>query len=346
MSTQSKSGKSTIVIPSSGNDIERAELPPEFLGKPGRYAELSILARYESGHRCEDERLADRELRPFKVSAILGKTHLSVDPTLPHVAPGLGESFILGPDGCTDLMIELEGNEYVFRKNYAGEFSYIECTLKAVHHKIAHNIFYYGLAKFLDFLSYMGAFPVCVKAVRIEDLHNGHIVLPHVSPFHHVEISLGETVLYPELSEIYALYREGINSGSDFYKLLCFFKIGEGLIKFVRPAIVEMSRRKGFEIEVRKLQIPEDKYLTKDQHKYIGWGVQQYIEQVLTKSYRDGIAHFGLKDGSVKHLSSPEERERYAHEVYLAELCVRIMIQDCERLLGCIYGSPHQNKSA
>jgi hypothetical protein len=322
--------------------MEELTTSVEFYGPPGKYVELHLLAHVEGDSRKDEERRNDSSLRNFKVSAILGRSNIFPDKEFPLVAVNNGESFLVGPSDFANLELKLEGQIYVFHKNADGEYSYVELACDAIHYKQAHHLFYHGLTSYLDTLAYKGNCPIFIQAVRIEDVRNQLIVLPQVAPYRKQSVSLGDMVVYPELSPVYAMYREAKNSSSNYYKFLCFYKILEGLFGVVRPQLFKRAKVLKVQVNTDAKRIPNDPYLISEHQKYVGMSIRSFFESVLTPEFRHGVAHFMLRDGTTMNLSLPHQVEAYTHILYITELCLRVLIDDCEQILVMLSAVPSQ----
>ena len=323
----------TITTPSSGTGTETLRASMDFLGPPGKYVELHMLARVEGDTRQDEDKRNDSSLRFFKVSATLGRSHIFVDEELPIVSASHGDSFLVGPFEFSNLEVVLPGGTYVFHKNSKDEYSYVAFECEAVHYRQAHHLFYHGLTSYLDTLAYKGNCPIFIQAVKIEDVRNQIIVLPHVSPYRKQSVSLGDIVVYPELLSVYAMYRESKNASSNFYRFLCLYKILEGLYGAVRPGLFKRIKTLKLKIDQGAKRIPDDPELIPEHRKYVGLSIRSFFESVLTPQFRHGVAHFMLRDGTAMNLSSPQQVEMYTHIVYITELCLRIVVDDCESIL-------------
>lgn len=62
--------------------------------------------------------------------------------------------------------------------------------------------------------------------------------------------------------------------------------------------------------------------------------ISRFIDSVLTKQFRDAVAHFTLRNGLVLNMSAQEHIERYTFIVYITELCLYVLIDECEALLS------------
>jgi len=325
-----------INTPSSGTGMEKLTVDVEFFGPPGKYVEVHLLARTENDTRNDEDRRNDLTLRRFKVSAILGKSNIFSDKEFPTVAIGNGGSFLVGPSDFEILELKLEEKIYVFHKNSEGEYSFVEFECDAVHHKQANYLFHHTLTTYLDTLAYRGNCPIFIQAVRIEDVSNQLIIVPQMAPYRKHNVSLDDTTVYPELSPVYAMYREAKNSSSNYYRFLCYYKILEGLFGSVRPQLFKRARSVKAKINTDSKRIPADPYLIPEQQKYVGMNIKSFFESVLTPEFRHGVAHFMLKDGTTMNLSLPQQLEAYTHILYITELCLRALIDDCEKILAML----------
>lgn len=325
-----------IIVPANGEGPLNVEFPDGSLGGPGKYVEIHFTANYETNDRSIEERETDTSPRTFEISATLGKSHLASEAKLPFVAIGEGESFLIGPPNLSELEVTLESKEYLFYKNRLGEYSFVKSKLVATNYKQAHHAFLFGLARFLDYQSYYLRCPIFIRAVRVDDPRNGLFYLMHVSPYKKAPVPLNGATMHSELSEVYALYREGMNGSSGFYKFFCFYKMAEGMLSFVLPKLNKRARSLNIVLEKVVLLIPDDDMLVASQKKYIGTPVKNFVQNQLTTEYRNKIGHFGLKDGAIAHLSHPAMLEEYNRLVYITELCVRIILNDCERILDIL----------
>jgi hypothetical protein len=335
----------TITTPSNGTGIETLTAPMDFFGPPGKYVELHMLANIEGDTRRDTDRRDDSSPREFKVSAILGRSHIFVDSQLPVVSANNGDSFLVGPAEFSNLEVELDGRIYVFHKNTKEEYSYVEFECEAVHYKQAEYLFYLGLTSYLDALAYKGNCPIFIQAVRIEDVHNQIVVLPQISPYRRQSVSLGDMVIYPELNSVYAMYRESKNASSNFYRFLCLYKILEGLFGAVRPQLFKRAKALKLAVDQSPKRIPNDMHLIPDHRKYIGMSIRSFFETVLTPQFRHGVAHFMLRDGTAMNLSSPQQVDLYTHIVYITELCLRALVDDCENILAKLSDAARQSHS-
>jgi hypothetical protein len=323
----------SISTPASGTGTETLNAPMEWMGPAGKYVELHVMSLFENPPGTNDERREDRSLRTFKVSCTLGKFWRFYGSKLAEVTPAEGSSFLVGPPDFSNLEVNLEGGRFIFSKNEQGEYSYVDFECDATSHKQAQHIFQRGLGRFLDILVYRGETPIFIQSVRIEDTKNKIIVLPQFSPFRHQSVMLGDIKVHAELVNVYSMYREGKNSSSNFYRFLCFYKALEGLVKSVRPLVRKNANAAGIELAKEYPKVPNDPHLIIEHRHYIGMSIGKFIDSVLTKTYRDAVAHFTLRDGTVLNMSAPEHIERYTFIVYITEICMRVLIDECEALL-------------
>lgn len=284
--------KKSITTPASGGEIETLTTDIEFFGPPGKYFELRVRGVVEGDSSTVENALNDASLRQYKVSAMLGKSHIFYDSRFPHISKENGDSFFLGAPDTDGITVEISGRQYLFYKNAAGEYSYIELSCTATSFKSAQSTFFDGITPYLDMLSYGNNCYLFLKETRIEDIQHRLIVFPNVAPYRKSTVSLGDFVICPQLSAILSMYREAKNSGSNLYKFLCLYKIMEGLYGNIRPNIFKRAKAIKLKIDQEGKRIPDDPDFIPDHKKYVGKTIRSFFESVLTPEFRHGAAHF------------------------------------------------------
>ena len=137
-----------------------------------------------------------------------------------------------------------------------------------------------------------------------------------------------------ELAPVYALYRDAKNSHSAFYSFLCFHKILDGLLGTMRANLRTRAAKKKIELTPRRELVPDAAEIPPAFKAYVGKPIKTFFDDVMTPQFRNAVAHFITKDGSVLNLSSPQEADRYNSILYISELCVRAVIQGHEAWLA------------
>jgi hypothetical protein len=127
-----------------------------------------------------------------------------------------------------------------------------------------------------------------------------------------------------------------LNSSSNFYKFLCFYKILEALLGPLRAKAMQAAKKKEQKISLPRLTLPASGALHPNQAKYVGTPIKKFLDDVLTPQYRNAVAHFVTDEGGVLHMGQPEHIDEYARIIHACELCVREVIAAHEALLIAI----------
>ena len=302
------------------------EIPVEELGPAGISGELVVVAIMENELRRDEDRLHDNKPRPFKVFARLGKTALVANSIKGDFGPEDGESYLILPDGCMAGRVRLNGGMMEFKKNSKGEKSLVEFECVATSLGEAKHKFLDFALPFLDYQAYVSNCPIFVQSIRIDDLNNQVQSVDYVSPYRSSSINKHIIEVSPELAPVFAMYREAKNSHSDFYKFLCYQKIMDGLLGSLRTSINQRARKLKIELQQQRELVPEDPEIASAYRGYVGTSIKKFFDDVLTPQFRNAIAHFITKDGSILNLSAPSTMLKHAEIMYVSELCVRELI--------------------
>lgn len=303
------------------------QIPVEKLGPAGIRADLVVLAIMKGETRSDEDRLRDSSKRPFKVVARLGKTALLADSIKGDFGPEDGASYLRLPQEAVAGRVRFNNEMMEFKKNVKGEISLVEfdCTAEGV--AAAKNKFLEFALPYLDHQAYVYDCPLFVQSIRIDDLNNQLQSIEYIAPYrdslpdqHFIEVQ-------KDLMPVFAMYREAKNSHSDFYKFLCYQKIMDGLLGSLRSNINQRARKLKIELQQRRDLVPNDSEIAPNYRTYIGTPIKKFFDDVMTPQFRNAIAHFIMKDGSILNLSSPTTIVKHAEIMYVAELCVRELIQ-------------------
>jgi len=100
----------------------------------------------------------------------------------------------------------------------------------------------------------------------------------------------------------------------------------------LKGRILKQARRRSVQLRALDDIVPFHPDLAEDLRQHVDKSVKQFQDAVLTRRYRDAVAHFELTDASVLHVSSPAEFARFGEAAFAAELCVRIVVANYESL--------------
>jgi hypothetical protein len=231
----------------------RVDVPREQLGAAGAPSAVTVVAIMENETRDETMRLQDQSLRAFDVEVLLTK-HL----TLPDVFSADftkedGASLIKLASG---VRVDTASGAFYVDLNGRNEMALIRMKVKARVPIEARNKVYDAIAVFLDHLSYAAAVPILTGQMKIYDDKNHIITIDVLGPEREATVSTGAQHLPLPLSPIYALYREFKNSSSAYYRLLCLYKIMEGLLGILRKKGREEAEALGVTLSMAKERVP------------------------------------------------------------------------------------------
>lgn len=297
------------------------------LGPAGVAGELVVVAVMKNETRRDEDRLHDATTRPFRVFAKLGKTALVAEYIKGDFDAEDGESYVVLPPEAVAARVRWGGYMMEFKKNSRGEKSLIEFECTAASVREAKAAFLSFSLPFLDHLAYAMNCPIFVQTIRIEDVNNQVQSIDYVSPYRKAAVTQPVTELPTELRPVFAMYREAKNSHSDFYKFLCYHKILDGLLGTLRSSINARARKQNVELVKRRELVPSDPEIALAYRKHCGTPIKSFYDGVLTHQFRNAIAHFITKDGAILNLSEPLTIARHSEVMYVAELCVRAMIE-------------------
>jgi hypothetical protein len=256
----------------------------------------------------------------FLVRAVLGKARSQLESVRAAISPGEGGCFITAPD---DIRLDTPNGPYVLSRNARGEIALVTRSLSAASVEEALDTFLADLTPSLDHLAYLSNVPLVVDVLEARDEANHITTVSYRTPYRNAVLSQGTEQLATPLLPVYALYREALNSNSNFYRFLCFYKILEGIFGHIRPQLFRLAREQSIVITTRPDLVPEDPELRRFQPAYVGQRIYDLYNGEFQDQYRRSVAHFALTDGSVANPSSHRDSTRYAGIVYLAQVSAR-----------------------
>ena len=308
----------------------RVDLPREQLGAAGAPSAVTVVAIMENETRDETMRLQDRSLRAFDVELLLTK-HLTLPDTFnAGFTKDDGTSLIkLG----SNIRVDTASGTFHVDLNSQNEMALIRMKVEARVPTEARNKVYDAIAVFLDHLSYAAGTPIFTGQMKIYDVKNQIITIDMVGPEREVTLNPGAQHLSLALSQIYALYREFKNSSSAYYRLLCLFKIMEGILGVLRKKGREEAQALGVPFSMPKETVPDHPDISKDLRYLVGKPIKDFYDNVLQKPYRDAASHFLVQENVILQVSSAEERYKFAEMTFVCDLCARVLISNHEALL-------------
>jgi hypothetical protein len=309
------------------------ELPLDRIGPPGISSELHVLPQLENESRSNDERLNDRSIRQFRISACLSKLPPNENIISSRFSEKDGNSYLLMPSGVWFITVSTPQGDVKFGKNDLGEISFAtyECGSDSI--TSAKKMFLRGILPFFDHMAYATNAPLFIAALWIDDPKNQHTTIYYVNPYHKFTVNSHARQVMIEMGPIYAMYREAKNSQSNFYKFLCYYKILEGLLGKIRASAVKCARKLGISPLFAKALVPDSQHFEAAQKSLVGMPLKKFFDEVLTPRYRAAVAHFITNKGEVLNMSDPAHLNAYTDILLACELCAREAIANHEALL-------------
>jgi hypothetical protein len=307
------------------------EISAEKLGPPGLRGDLVVVAIMLSETRRDEDRLHDNVRRPFKISARLGKTALVADSVKGDFGPEDGESYLRLPDEAVAGRVRFNDAMMDFKKNSKGEKSLISFHCSATSLADAKNRFFDFALPYLDHQAFVSNCPIFIQSIRIDDVNNQVQSIDYTSPYRDSSIQQHIVEVQKDLAPVFAMYREAKNSHSDFYKFLCYHKMMDGLLGSLRTEVKLRARKLSIELQQRRDLVPDDPAIALTYRNHVGTPIRKFFDDVLTPQFRNSIAHFITKDGSILNLSAPATMLKHAEIMYVTELCVRELIESHQR---------------
>lgn len=156
------------------------------------------------------------------------------------------------------------------------------------------------MAGVLDYICFAKEIPLSIHHIEVyesktSDLIRLYVVLPYLQKAQIDAQLLNGVGSVPEpLVPLLRLFREAVNSINPFYRLLCLFRVGEGLEKIRRQ---NNQRIKNLESPRKRPRprIPENEFTTKYFKKWIGKSMHDYLNHV-EHNFRNYIAHLNIDE--------------------------------------------------
>lgn len=311
-------------MPTPSVQIDRAAM-----GVPGIDGFLfTVEVRPQDGLDGGTTAVDDTRERQFRVIAALAKYAPFPSEVRTSIAEDEGSSYFVAPQGVTQVDIQGPCGAMQGYTNRSGELARLSQDCIATGWKEALVKFTCSLSPFLDHSSYAADVPVVIEKLYCHDPANGVHVASFKTPYASTLLPVGAPVVIA-LHPHYALYREAKNSSSNYYKLLCYHKILEGIYKVTRPDLRRKAREQNIAIQSEREVVPVHPELDGFNGQPVGRPIRQIYDDVLTPEFRNAVAHFSLDNGSMLTISDHESSTRFASIALLAELCAREVIR-CE----------------
>jgi len=312
-----------------------ATLAADDLGAPGAPSMLSILGIQADATGDDEARLTDTSLRAFEVEIILTKqsgfrSHINA-----NFAEGDGTSFLkVAGDQMSGARIATAFGEFNIALNGRNEWSLIQMTLNASSPEEARHRTFEAVDSFLDHVSFMAGVPIIYGQTRVRDIKNDVLAIDVVGPEREATVNAGARQLHSAMRPVYALYREFKNSNSSYYRLLCLYKIMEGVLGPLRAEAKKEALRLGVKLSIPKEKVPNHSDISPSLKYLIGKSAREFFDRTLQKQYRDIVAHFLINGTGVLHVSSAEQKSRFSQMAFVCDLCVRVLIENHEQCLS------------
>jgi len=311
----------------------RVEIPRAQLGAPGAPRAITFLPITKNETRDDDARLQDQSLRMFDVKVLLTKQLTLPDTIKSAFTKEDGASLVKVRTNTTMIEVGEAFGAFNIELNSRNELALIRMRVEARVPSEARNKVYDATAASLDHLSYLAQVPILTGPMKIYDEKNQAITIDILGPDPEVTLNLSAQHVFSELAPIYALYREFKNSSSAYYRLLCLFKIMEGILGVLRMKGYKEAEALGIENSVPKERVPDHPDISNDLRYLIGKPIKDLYDNVLQKRYRDAASHFLVQENEILQVSSAEKRNRFAEMAFVCDLCARILISNHEGLL-------------
>jgi hypothetical protein len=313
--------------------MNRADIPREKLGAPGAPREITIVARMENETRDDKARLQDRSLRMFDVEVLLTKQLTLPDNLNFAFTKEDGTSLIKVANNTPTIKVDTTFGTFYVELNSRNELALIRMKVEARIPWEARNKVYDATAAFLDRLSYLAQAPILTSLMKIYDEKNQATTIDIVGPDREAILNPSAELLFSELAPIYALYREFKNSSSAYYRLLCLFKIMEGILVVLRKKWRDEAKALGIPLSIPKERVPDHPDISQDLRYLIGKPIKEFYDKILEKRYRDVASHFLVHENVILQVSSAEERHKFTEMAFVCDLCTRVLISNHEELL-------------
>jgi len=312
------------------------QIPADQLGPAGVRGNVHVVPIRQHETKYEEARLLDGTVRRFVTSALFGKSPAIADRISGQFTANDGASYLEAPSDAVFLKFYAGQDTFTISKNQDGELSLATYECEATNELECRLRFLRGITPILDHLAYVANVSLFVQFVRVVDTENEITTIEYVSPYRKATLSPHFGTFAVEMQPIYAMYREAKNANSDFYRFLCLYKILEGVLLKMKADVNARAKKAKIALVHRKLTVPRHPAIDARFQRYVGTPLKVFFDHVLTKQFRDGVAHYILDTGTILNMSDPESADTYASLILITEVCVREAISNHESLLNQI----------
>lgn len=152
----------------------------------------------------------------------------------------------------------------------------------------------------LEVLSFRKRVPL--KIIKVEIFHapsdqllTAYVTLPFTTDKYIIEEDLLLSTRIPNsIQPLLCLYREAVNSSNPYHRLLCLYRISEGLNK-VRGENSRQVRTQGMKPSRRRLTVPDNDLTKRNFPSLVGKRYGAFVDYVRDQ-YRVNLAHLNLDD--------------------------------------------------
>ncbi len=314
-------------------------LPIDRLGPPGVPGHLVIVDKLEGDKRTDDEQLHDKSERLFHVAAILSKAPLVDENIDLAIDAERGASYVNAHEDAVTSLVKTSFGQISFSHNSRRELAKIDFDCAAHSIDEALQTFHTAVSPFLNHISYVANVPLYLARTECYD-HKNHVHgYNYTNPHPHVTLNAHAATIFNRILPLYALYREAKNATSSFYKFLCYYKILEGAYAHIRPAFFSDAKAKGIAVATEKETVPAHDELKITRPDLIGKPIKGVFDTRFTPEFRDAVAHYLLSDGAILDVSDFQTLKRFGDELFVIELCARIVIEVQERYEAQLLGA-------
>jgi hypothetical protein len=289
---------------------------------------LVLVDKIEGDRRKEKERLHDNSNRQFFIKALFSKELFFNKKVDLELDDNSGSSFFIVPPKTVKILIPTSLGVFTAYKNNENELSSITADIITNGWDESFKIFYKVVTPFLDHLSFIANIPLIISKIYCRDVKNNLSVYKYEVPYTPQKIDLQNESVPNTLIPIFALYREAKNNISSYYRFLCYYKILEGIFKYLRPQLFSYAKGKGITIQTKKEVISLNRFYEDEQKNFVGKNIRKVFDDYLTNQYRNVVSHYLSDDGTILNVSDHNLNIKFSKVLYFVEECVRVVLNN------------------